>query len=250
MEGKQLALDVCIRSNLFSYTVYARERQLIRFSVSESGGGDNELLDWFRSDEWLKRSYDQVEILWSGDRYSLVPKELAESGNAAALARHSFRTAHQEQLRYDAVDAEKQLLYPVQESLYYTVRNRFPNATHRHLSSRLLSWYLDGTLENEALVILHDKYLEFYLAEHGRLQVMQSFPFSNDTEAAYHVLNAMERLQINRENATIHLLGTSSQSPVFQLLDTYIRKVKIVRVPVPEALKPYPEHMPLLLNLL
>lgn len=250
VSGKALALDIEIRSNLLSYTVYARERQLLRVVANQLdqplSENEAQFTQWVRNDEWLGMKFEQITIVWSDARFSLVPAEYAKPQHAATLARHLFQTDSFEMLRYS--DAGKdQLLYPVNEKLYYTIRSRFPDANHEHIACRLLNWYMDPNIDQEFLVVDHGEFLQVLYREGEKLQFCQSFPYSTAGEGAYFVLNTMEKLSIHREKSSIRTLGLAEESELFQSLDTYIRKVKGWNIPLPEGLKKAYRYHPLLI---
>lgn len=236
---------------MLSYTVYARERQLIRIVATELvqslAENETQFTQWVRNDEWLGMKYEQVNIVWNDARFSLVPADYARPQHAATLARHLFQTDSFEMLRYS--DAGKdQLLFPVNEKVYYAIRGRFPDAHHEHIACRILNWYMDPSIDQEFLVVNQGDYLQVLYREGEKLQFCQSFPSSTPGEGAYFVLNTMEKLAIHREKASIRTLGLSEESALFQSLDTYIRSVKGWNIPLPEALKQAYSYHPLLVS--
>ena len=238
---------------MLSYAVYARERQLLRVRVCETNDSlfenESQLHDWAREDEWLKLSFEQIHVLWNDPRYLPVPEEFAEAGNAGALSAHQFDISPQEMLRYSDCGMVK-LLYALNEKAYYAARSRFPEARHEHTAGRILNWFMDPNIDQNLLVVDYQDSVQFMVREGDKLQFCQSFPYSNPNEAAYLVLNSMEKLAIKRESATLLTLGISSDSPLFTLLDTYVRKVQGVKLPLPEALKDEFALHPLLIALL
>lgn len=253
MSGKALALDVSIRSNLLSYAVYARERQLVRVSTTllDEALSDNEsqLQNWVRNDPWLRLDYEQVNILWCDARFSAVPSDYAQELYAESLARHLFQTESYELLRYSDC-GDKKLLFTVSENIYYALRSRFRGANHEHIAGRLLNWYMDPSMDQDILLVNHGDFVQLLYREGDKLQFCHSFPYSTASEAAYFVLNSMEKLSVNRETATLRTLGLGNDDELFHMLDTYIRKVKGVQIPLPDALKNEVAIHPLLITLL
>ncbi|MHB1276996.1 MAG: DUF3822 family protein [Bacteroidia bacterium] len=250
VSGKALALDIAIRSNLLSYTVYARERQLLRIIATELdqplAENETQFTNWVRNDEWLGMKFGQINIVWSDARFSLVPADYARPQHAASLARYLFETDSFELLRFSDA-GERQLLYPVNEKIYYAIRSRFPDANHEHVACRILNWYMDPSIDQDFLVVNHGDYLQVLYRDGDKLQFCQSFPYSTAGEGAYFVLNTMEKLSIHREKIGIRTLGLAEESELFQNLDTYIRKVKGWTIPLPEALKKAHTFHPLLI---
>ena len=248
-----LALDVSIRSNLLSYAVYAKGRQLIHFAASETEQpleeNPSQFSEWVRNSEWLKREYEQTRILWNTPRYTVVPSEYATQGPVAELTRYQFEVKNNEALRSSQL-VEHSVLYPVNDNLYYSVRSRFPNAEHEHIGARVLNWYLSEERDNQVLLRFDEGQLQVLYAEAGKLQFCQSFPFENENEAVYFVLNALEKLNISRETIRLRVVGISSDSAIGRQLDTYFRKVEMVRIPLPDALRSTPVHHPMLISLL
>lgn len=236
---------------MLSYAVYARERQLLRVAstVLDEPLENNEaqLHAWVRNDAWLGSKFEQINVLWCDPRFSLVPKEFASEQQAATLAKHVFATSSSELLRYSDAGIN-QMLYPVSEKVYYAVRSRFPEANQEHLASRILNWYMDPSMDQDLLVINHGHSIQVLYREGEKLQFCQSFPYSTANEAAYFVLNSLEKLSINRDTATIRTLGIRAEDELFQTLDTYIRKVKGLSIPLPDALKKESSLHPLLIS--
>lgn len=225
---------------MLSYTVYARERQVLRISSTEADSplseNESQFHNWARDDEWLGMKFEQINVLWSDARFSMVPQNFAHEQNAATLARHLFQTDAFEMLRYSDA-GENKLLYAVNEKIYYAIRSRFPDASHEHIAGRVLNWYMDPSMDQDMLVVNHGDYLQVLYREGEKLQFCQSFPYSSASEGAYFVLNTMEKLAINREKASVRTLGIDEESELFLSLDTYIRRVKGLNVPLPESLK-------------
>lgn len=236
---------------MLSYTVYARERQLLRIATTELAEplaeNESQFHNWARQDLWLGMKFEQVNVLWNDPRFSLVPGDFAEAQNSAALAKHLFQTDSFEMLRYSEAGDNK-LLYAVNEKIYYAIRSRFPDANHEHIAGRILNWYTDPMIDQDLLVVNHGDYLQVLYREGEKLQFCQSFPYSTASEAAYFVLNTMEKLAIHREKASIRTLGLAEESDLFQNLDTYIYKVKGWTIPLPETLKTAFSYHPVLIT--
>lgn len=145
---------------------------------------------------------------------------------------------------------ELQLMYALSDKAYYASRTRWSEAHHEHLAGRILNWYMDPNMDQDPLIVNHGDYLQMLYRDGNKLQFCQSFPYTSTNEAAYFVLNSMEKLSIRREQVTIRTLGIDPNSELFQLLDSYIRKVKEVRLPLPESLKKEYSLHPLLISLL
>lgn len=225
---------------MLSYAVYARERQLLRVasvplnqSLEEN---DNQIQEWVRKDEWLRMDFDQVNLLWDESRFSIVPNEFALESATDTLAKHLFETRIKEQLRFSDCGSFK-LLYPIHEQVYYSLRSKFNQSNFEHLAGRLLNWYMDPNIDQDFTVVHHGSSIQVMFREGDKLQFCQSFVINNDSEAAYFVLNTMEKLGVNREQVTVRTVGIDEKGPLFHMLDEYIRKVKGINIPLPEALK-------------
>lgn len=250
---RTLALDVSIRDNWLSYAVYGKGRKLLHFSSSETEGSleDNQpqFAEWVRTHEWLKREYEQTRVLWNSSRYTVAPAEFTSPASLTDLTRYQFESRKNEVLRSTAV-GEHSVLYPVDENLYYAVRNRFADAEHEHIGARVLNWYLSEERENQVLLRFDENQVQVLFAESGKLQFCQSFPFSTENEAAYFVLNALEKLNISRETVRLRMVGIAPDNAIRRLLDTYVRKTEIVKIPLPELLQSAWQHHPMLISLL
>jgi len=225
---------------LLSYAVYARERQLLRvrsISLNQSlEENDNQIQEWIRNDEWLRMDFEQVNLLWDEARFSIVPAEFANESATETLTKHLFETRVKEQIRFSDCGTIK-LLYPIHEQVYYSLRSKFNHAQFEHLAGRLLNWYMDPNIEQDFTVVHHGNSIQILFREGDKLQFCQSFLIHNDSEAAYFVLNTMEKLGVNREQVTVRTLGIDENGPLFHMLDDYIRKVKGINIPLPDTLK-------------
>jgi|GEM_PF-2378739 len=210
---------------------------------------ENQIQAWVRNDEWLRMDFEQVNLLWDESRFSIIPQEFAQEADTEVLAKHIFETHAKEQLRFSDC-GELKLLYPINEQVYYALRSKFNQANFEHLAGRMLNWYMDPNIDQDFMVVQHGSSLQVLYREGDKLQFCQSFPTSNDSESAYFVLNTMEKLGVNREQVTVRTLGVDENGPFFHMLDEYIRKVKGVNIPLPEALKKEYSLHPLLITLL
>ena len=197
---------------------------------------ENQIQEWVRQDEWLRMSFEQVNLLWDEPRFSVVPEEYAMESATESLAKHLFETKIKEQLRFSDCGSMK-MLYPINEQVYYAFRSKFNQANFEHLAGRLLNWYMDPNIDQDFTVVHHGDSIQLMYREDDKLQFCQSFLINSDSEAAYFVLNTMEKLGIKRDQVTLRTLGVDEKGALFHMLDAYIRKVKGIQIPLPEALK-------------
>lgn len=238
---------------MLSYAVYARERQLLRIRTIRFEKPlfeeESQLQEWARDDEWMKLDYEQIHVLWNDPRFTVVPKEFASSNHASTLSKFQFDTQMQELLRYSDC-GELQLLYVANEKVYYATRSRWAEARHEHIAGRILNWFMDPNIDQDPLIVDHGDYIQMLHREGTKLQFCQSFPYSSINEAAYFILNSMEKLSIKREQVTIRTIGVDPEAKLQELLETYVRQVKQIKLPLPEALKNEYSLHPLLVSLL
>lgn len=253
MAGRELALDVFIRSNLLSYAVYAKERQLIRMEVKSLAIPLEEnvqpLHEWVKGNSWFSMNYNHVSVVFNQARMGLVPSEVMEASAPDVLARYIFEYNRFERLeQHDCGD--KKLLYPIADNIYYAIRSRLNGADLQHAAGRILNWACDPTIPPAFMVVNHGDYLQIILREGEKLQFAQSFPYLDTNEAVYHVLNTMERLEINRQTNAVRTIGIHPDSELFLTLLEFVREVKPYGLPLPDSLaNEYALH-PMLISLL
>ena len=253
LAGRELALDVFIRSNLLSYAVYAKERQLVRLEVISLPIPLEENIqpfhEWVKGNDWFSMHYSHTTVVCNDASMGLIPSEIVEQVSPENLSRYLFEHTRFERLeQHDCGD--KKLIYPMADSIYYAQRSRFPGASLQHAAGRILNWACDSTIPPAFIVVNHGDYLQVILREGEKLQFAQSFPFLDTEEAVYHVLNTMERLDINRQSNELRTIGVDPESALFLGLQEFVREVKPYTLPLPDALLNQFQLHPMLISLL
>lgn len=229
---------------MLSYGLKDLNDKLVYLSVSEFDTSQQSLLEWIRSHNLNSENFASVDIIWEEPRAVLVPKSYYLEAKKEVFAKVSFDISYQEILLNEELESE-QIIFPVNQDLYYSLRSKFPKARHKSGYAENIKQSLNSTELNHGInVFFSESFLQIVHCEDGKLQFSNAFPFSSESEAAYYILNYFEQGKLDRNTTPLSCSGIDPQNEISRLLAKYLAKLNFYTVQLDEELNKAPGSHP------
>ena len=189
-----------------------------------------EVASRFRNAPIFSAEFQKIHVGITNEYNSLVPEALYDEESKVGL--FEFTQGKKEDYRITEdhlINIRARNIYALPRSLEEVISEIFPMAEIRHFSTSLIDGLaLKYKQVGGEQVIVHLQYSHFEMLffKNGQLQYYNSFPFTTAEDFIYYTLFAFEQLGLSNEEVPVEVLGeTDSESPAFNILHKYVRKV-------------------------
>ena len=184
----------------------------------------------------LKMNYRKKILIYSGQRFTLVPDEFLQNHDLAEkYFTINFSKETNESVLRDYIDKLKVYnVYGIDESI-----RKFNGQVSFDLKFHSISTYLKSIISNSNITDSHSIFIDIQntfftitLFQYGILQLCNSFPYKSSEEILYHILNISKHFDINPDKERYHFSGILYQnSPLYELLYKYFRQLELMVPP-------------------
>ncbi len=186
-------------------------------------------------DEFLNLKYKSIEIIYSTDRFTLVPQAFYQNGYGDKFFAFNQESEKGYQLEKTFLPkADTWCLFSVPENLREFLALKFPKATLRHS----LFPFIDKALkENKNFPERKQVHLNFFrdyfeviALSNTKLLLCNQFSYASDSDVLYFVLYIFEELRLSPDTTEVVFHGQCEQtSPLYLTFKKYIRKLAFAR---------------------
>ncbi len=199
----------------------------------------------------ISKQYAKVSISISNRLFSVVPKVLFEKNNINLYIKQNARIHSSCDYRYKVLEKEGLVIcYAVPQNLNTWIKKIFPTAKITHeiaIVSESVSRDFYSLSNDRVIINIHKNY--FYIASFrkGKLEFINTFPFSEKEDLLYYILFTFEQLSINPSLIEVFLTGEIQKgSEEHQLIFQYIKNLHFgfrnKNIKMSGALNEIPKH--------
>ena len=199
------------------------------FSYDNTEGG---FVDTFRELKrcsiLLSNDFASQEIVWENADFICVPNEYFMVDKAVAYLNlvnsQSFQSAPMHRPLHDYT-----LAFTADSVFYKIITQQLPRASHTHKMYGLLQQQNEDTANSLYLQFYQSHFLLTAVKE-GGLQLATLYPFTTPHEAVYHILNTLDKLEMNKDQTITFLSGFIDEtSALYKEIYLYVHHLQFTK---------------------
>ena len=207
---------------------------------------NEELEDILKGEPLMKKQYKKIHIIWTYPESILVPPDLFDRDNNAAMLNLVFGDVVKGNVQHEFLYKHNlHNTYRVPGSAAKIFEELLPSATQSHQYSLLVDQLRKGG--NELFVLFYTGSLTLMLCKDDKLQVIRNFTYNTPEDIIYHLLNVCRSFDVEPEAAKLRLSGmVDKRSNLYAAVHKYFLQIEFENLPanftVAEELKSQPPH--------
>ncbi|MEL6810607.1 MAG: DUF3822 family protein [Bacteroidota bacterium] len=237
-------LSVQISLTGLSFLVTSEEGRIVHFSEQkfDAPHTPNELLyevdSHFIGETALGGRFGNVTLIYTTQNYSLVPAPLFNEKKASEYLKFNTKILGNDYISYDELQNEAiVVVYVPFVNINNYIFERFGSFQYYHSTTLLLSHILKREKHSgDTCVYLHvlEGQFDCIIVSKGKLELCNSYAYKTPEDFIYYVLFCFEQLELNPDTIETVLCGIISvESPLYEILYTYVRHVSFMEVQHP-----------------
>jgi hypothetical protein len=209
------------------------------------------LLEIIQEDELLRRPVKETLLVYNFPESSLVPEPLFSMDTNKELTDIVHGNLQKGLILTEKIPWwELFNVYRISQDLHQLLQQQFTAGKYWHYYSLLLKSHkmFDSREESDCIKVIFyaDKMITLILKK-GIVQLMQTFPYQDTKDVAYHLLNCCHLLSISQEEVVLQVGGLiDRQSTLSTELNKYFLKISFEEIDesikVTDELKELPLH--------
>jgi hypothetical protein len=215
-------------------------------------------LGYLQTAGWTQPTFDQfmgiiekfltpqqgVEIAFDMENLSMLPVAGYEEKKLQALHQSLFPFNNAAVFKTETMaEWQLQLGYTLPASLLQGCLSRFSNARVRHAFKLALDTAGQSGAAGKLLVDIGIETFRVLLLKNNRLQLFQSYPYSNPADVLYYLLSICEAQLVSPAEVTVVLTGLLEQeSALYKELWQYFTHVELREAGFVSEDLPFPQH--------
>ena len=199
----------------------------------------------------ISKQYGKVSISIANTFFSVVPKALFEKESIHLYVELNATIKQSYEYNYQTLEKEGIVIcYALPKNLKSWIKKVFPSARLTHeiavvIESVLRDFY--SLSEDRVIINLHKNYFDIVFLTKGKLELINSFHFSEKEDLLYYVLFSFEQMGINPNLIEVFLVGELKKGgEEHQILFQYIKNLhfgfKNKNIKIAGALNELPNH--------
>jgi len=184
----------------------------------------------------LKMNYRKKILIYSGQRFTLVPDRFMENHELAEKYFYiNFSREEKESLHNDYIEPLKTYnIFGIDETAQKLVEHIDFDIVFHSISSylRTILSTLNISEPNSIFIDIQNTYFTISLFQYGILQLCNSFPYKTSEDILYHIINISKHFNLDTDKETYRFSGILyPDSPLYNLIYKYIRQPELIMHP-------------------
>jgi hypothetical protein len=190
----------------------------------------------YKKEKQLHINVSEVVLLFSHDLYTFVPQEFFIEEEASNYLKFSTKILKTDVVAHDLLEIQDLVnVYIPYTNITNFFFEKYGEFEYRHSSSVLVEEALrpGESQGSKAYINTYEGYYDLVIVDDNKLLFCNTFTFETKEDFIYYLLFTAEQLKLDPENLDLILLGNIHQdSPLYEILYTYIRKIRFFEVDV------------------
>ena len=209
-------------------------------------GVANHLKDIVTGHAILQQPFKKINIIYAFSEATLVPHQFMNMALNKNMLELVYGDTSESIVHSDLLDKHNLCnVYTVPKQIDSVIANLFPQAAHHHLYSLLPD--VVTASGNLLYCVFSTTQLTVQLFKKGRLQVIQTFKYKVQEDAAYHLLNVCYWFEVDINYTVLYLNGmVDINSGLSNELHCYFQHIIFAELPsgftYSDKIKQYPVH--------
>lgn len=188
----------------------------------------------FKTNEFVNYAFDEVHVIGTGKRFTMVPRELCNEDDKEKL--FYYNLSHKENeilLENDASHDDMLFLFGMDKAAHHLLCEHYPNISF-HLQPALLHNYFRAEKYLEScnrmyLSFRHNAMDVYAYDERHKLLLINAFATGIMEDQLYYLLNIWKTLNFDQENDILYLYGEiEERKRMLDLLNKYIKRISFI----------------------
>lgn len=235
--SKKLSIQVCLDGlSFFTQAIASKEVISYKAIVFEQKVDPASLLTEittiFNTYPELKTSYSKVEVVYSNQLFTLVPKAVFDPEKLTDYLKFNTKILATDFIAYDHIETQDIVTVYIP---YTNINNFFFDTFGSFDYYHGMSLFIKKTLEKDAQyedprvhIHVHKNSFDLVVTQKKKLLLANAFDFRSKEDFMYYTLFTLEQLELNPDTIEVFLTGAiQKDDALFELVYTYIRNIEI-----------------------
>lgn len=232
-EGQEI-LSIRLSTDGFSFYIYNPRRNAYSLTLSREVNDSISLTANLKKEyqelEFLQHDFLRVNIVVSGSRFTYVPNELFETGEAETIFHYNQQHHDNEVVIANPLkNSNATVLFGIDHSTQTFVNEHFHSAVFYSQSALLCDIFCAksrGGDIKKMYVSLRGDGIDLFAFENGSLLIANSFDTNRDADNIYYILATWQQLGLDQEKDELHLFGVGEgNNTIVPELKRFIKSV-------------------------
>ena len=239
-KSEQYTLSIRLSADGFSFYIHHPSKEdectYIPYKVNPSYSMTANIKEMLVSEESLKLTYKQVNILIETPRFTFVPFELYEDEQAEAIFYHNFDKINNETVLCNILGKSNTvILFGMDKHAYQLLNETFTNARFFACTSPIIEYFTILSREGvsrQLYAIIKKSQLEVYAFEKGKLLLTNVFNCKHTSDQVYYLLYTWQQLGYSQTKDQLWLVNpfTNNEELTTELCK-FLRQVAALETP-------------------
>ncbi|WP_341215118.1 DUF3822 family protein [uncultured Wocania sp.] len=200
------------------------EKKLNPFEVLDK------LIHLFNTESVLQASFSNVNIIYTNELSTLVPKPLFKEDCLADYLKFNSKILKSDFIAFDTIELNDSVnVYVPYVNVNNFIYEKFGNFTYKHFSTILIEriLFIEKNVDNTKVYVnVNTNYFEIIVVEKGKLIFYNTFEYTTKEDFIYYILFTAEQLKLNPETLNLILIGDIIKDDEFyKIVYKYIRHI-------------------------
>ncbi len=197
-------------------------------------GTPNQLLDKvkrvFASSLVLQQPFQKVKIIYVNELNSFVPTALFNDKNLESYLKFNTKVLPNDFITFDVLsNTEMVNVYIPYVNINNFIFEQYGTFEYKHFGSLLVNTILNSAPSHEQAIVyvyVHEEQFDVVVLKQRKLQLFNTFKYTNKEDFIYHLLFVAEQLALNTDKFPLYFLGDVKEGDeLYTIAYTYIRNV-------------------------
>ena len=202
--------------------------------VADSDTFFKNVQDFLENDSFLNKFYKSVDFIYQSPKSTLVPNTLFDRKYLKTYFQFSQVLDEYEEIHYNKLSKTPAVnIFSIPSEITTLMVNKFPELRFFHQASI----FIENTLrqaadkKNMVSVMTNNDFFDIVVTESGKLFLYNNFPYQNENDFVYHIMNIYHQLNISPKDIGVYLSGDiDMEDKRYKLLSKFIRDVNMVSI--------------------
>lgn len=228
-------LSILIAQDGFSFCVVTKKKQISLFhheKINASSNYTKDLLvkfqDVIHANFIKEHCISKVQLVYENDSFSLVPTPFFEEEKISHYIKYNTAILANDFFAHDTIENLQitNVFIPYVHINNY-VHELFGVFEYQHHLSLLLASFYNNTNETEiAYAVVTKTYVNLICFRRNKVLLCNAYAYKTIEDIAYHLLFALEQLNLNREELTLYLSNNNEDRQLTEYISSYIKTIK------------------------
>ncbi|MBN1819667.1 MAG: DUF3822 family protein [Prolixibacteraceae bacterium] len=192
-----------------------------------------EIDEIFKKEEILSKNYKRALISFASNKFTTIPLTDQENYTDSTFTLNHVKEKDELILNSTEDFFKLNIIYTVPSGIYNFITEKFEKPEISHQLKVLLGIISRNSNSNrsEALISVSKRYFTIILLKEGKLNLINSYNYSNNMDFIYYVLQVFKTTELNMSESGIFLAGEIKEdSHLVEFIRKHFNKVEFIKL--------------------